>query len=112
MGKSTADAHVVVEHEQIPPPVLHDLLTQVSDQGCHRHGLATWISSRQVELVLSLVREEHLQSAAAGLSGRGYCANTSETHENSTMTGIISLPATWPTPGLSAAASGMPAERG
>lgn len=55
--------HVVVEHEELFPAVLHDVLAEVVDEIGDGDGLAVLVVGWDGELVLALVREEHLEAA-------------------------------------------------
>lgn len=55
--------HVVIEHEELFPAVLHDVLAEVVDEIGDGDGLAVLVVGWDGELVLALVREEHLEAA-------------------------------------------------
>lgn len=57
-------SHVVVKHKQLLPRVLHDVLAEVVNQVGYRDGLPVARHGGYVDLVLPLVREEHLKPAA------------------------------------------------
>lgn len=55
--------HVVVEYEEVLPAVLHDVLAEVVDEVGDGDRLAVLVVGGDGELVLPLVREEHLEAA-------------------------------------------------
>lgn len=54
---------MVVEHEELLPAVLHDVLAEVVDEIGDGNGLAVLVVGWDGELVLALVREEHFEAA-------------------------------------------------
>jgi hypothetical protein len=54
---------VVVQHKELFPAVLHDVLAEVVDEVGDGDGLAVLVVGGDGELVLALVREKHLEAA-------------------------------------------------
>jgi hypothetical protein len=66
--------HVVVQHKELFPAVLHDFLAEVVDEVGDGDGLAVLVMGGDGELVLTLVREEHLEATPeAGQYGYFLC---------------------------------------
>lgn len=55
--------HVVVQDEELLAIVLHDVLAQVVYEVSDCHGAAMAVAGGNRQLVVALVREEHLQPA-------------------------------------------------
>lgn len=56
--------HVIVQDEELLAVVLHDVLAQVVDEVRDCHGAAMVVAGGNGQVVVALVREEHLQPAA------------------------------------------------
>lgn len=56
------DLHVTVKYEHLLPGILHQLLTEIVDEPADRDWLPVRILSRDFNLMLALIREEHLQA--------------------------------------------------
>lgn len=55
--------HVIFKDEEVLPTILHDVLAEVLYEVGDGDGLAVLVVGGYCELVLPLVREEHLQAA-------------------------------------------------
>lgn len=64
--------HVVVQDEELFPAVLHDVLAEVVDEIRDGDGLGVLVVGGDDELVMPLVREEHLEAAPEEKSAHGF----------------------------------------